>query len=190
MKHMISKKDKKILAEGILSIGVAVRSIFYVFYLIFENIIGLFRKKESYLYSDVVNYMLNLTPREFEFFCAEIFRQMGYKDVKVTSSTNDYGRDIIMKDKNGECVFVECKYYRNEAIGREICQKLLGSMSMFGIDKGIIITTSRFHNNAYEVKRHVGDKLEFIDITRLLSIIKNMDNDSYRRIMMKSLNIA
>lgn len=195
VKRQIKKQfrvtDKEII-DGFLAIGTCISSVFCLFVALFESIASLFKKNDNkYLYKDVISYLYKLTPTEFEYFCAEIFKQLGYKDVKVTKATNDFGRDIVMKDKNGETVFVECKYYnRNNLIGREICQKLLGSLDMFGVDKGIIITTSTFHRNALEVKRLVGKRLKFIDINELLVILKKLDNDCYRKIIMKTSNIA
>jgi len=91
---------------------------------------------------------------------------MGHK-AKRTQSGNDYGRDCII-DNN---TFVECKHYtgNNFQIGREICQKLIGSMEYFNITRGIIFTTGKIHNNAYEYAKGLKYKsLEFVNLDDII----------------------
>lgn len=160
---------------------------------VFELITGLFKHKVKggYTSKDAIKCLNSLSPRGFEVFCGELFRQRGYRDVKVTQATNDYGRDIIMKDKDDNIVFVECKYYKDKKIGREICQKILGSVDMFKANKAIVITSSTFHKNALEVQKMVGkDKLELIDMQVIINTLNQMDVEKLGRIIMKSSNCA
>lgn len=143
-------------------------------------------KNVGYTPFDIMDKVEKMNSRQFEFFCAELFKACGYA-AKVTKAQNDYGRDIIL-NKGGETIFVECKHYKG-VVGREICQKLLGSVNMFGVDKAIVITTGRFNKNAYEVQKMVGeDKLELIDSTGILDMIKMMDKECIPKMMMKSLS--
>lgn len=164
---------------------------------IIKGIKGLFEKifaqKNTSIYSskDAIKCLKSLTPRGFEVFCGELFSQLGYRDVKVTQSTNDYGRDIIMRDKDNNIVFVECKYYKDKPIGREVCQKILGSVNMFKAQKAIVITSSSFHKNALEVQKMVGkDKLELIDMQVIINTLNKMDVNKLGRIILKSSNVA
>lgn len=130
-----------------------------------------------------------MSPRDFELFVAELFKCQGYNAI-VTKANADYGRDVILKNKN-ETIFVECKHYKNELIGREICQKLLGSMDMFGVKKGIIITTSHFHKNAYEVQKMVGeDKLILLDYEDILEYLSRLQPEYLKKIAFKLNNCA
>lgn len=154
----------------------------------FKNIAINFKRYRTGGYTPISAYRIvqNMNPREFEFFCAELFKTKGYT-AKVTAAGGDYGRDIILKDKNGEVTFVECKHYSNTKIGREICMKLLGSAATFNVDKCIIITTSQFHKNAYEIQRMVGDRLELIDKGDIYLAIFAMKADTLNRIINKTL---
>jgi HJR/Mrr/RecB family endonuclease len=108
-------------------------------------------------YEDILQRIKTVSPREFELLCGNIFKACGYY-VEVTEASNDYGRDIILNNN----IYVECKHYSDtNFVGREICQKLIGSCASNGIKHGIVITTGTFHENAYEYKRRIEEKSEF-----------------------------
>lgn len=130
-------------------------------------------KHTGYTYFSLMNKIDNLSPRDFEMFCCELYKGLGYKAV-LTAATNDYGRDIILT-KDGKTIFVECKHYsKTNTIGREICMKLLGSVATFGADAGIIITTGCFNKNAYEIAGMV-DNLELVDYTAIVDRLFNLN---------------
>ena len=108
-------------------------------------------KAIGYDLDKIMNLVHIISPRQFEVFICELFHQPGFKS-QVTPSGNDYGRDVILNDN----IFVECKHYgEDNYVGREICQKLLGSVQMFKAKKGIIVTTGPYNRNAYEVAAKV-----------------------------------
>jgi HJR/Mrr/RecB family endonuclease len=132
----------------------------------------------DYSYSKVVNLLRKMNSRQFEIFCAELYKAQGHR-VKLTPPGNDYGRDVIV---DGD-IFVECKhYYGSWEVGREICQKLLGSMQMFKARKGVIFTTGKIHNNAYEVARMVNN-LELVDTEGIIKMIKTINPKQLPNIM-------
>lgn len=61
---------------------------------------------------------------EFEDFCAELFRRLGYKNVRLASRVADTGRDILMDaaapSGKLEPVIVECKHHLGKTIGRPV----------------------------------------------------------------------
>lgn len=134
-------------------------------------------------------YLQNLTGFEFEDFCASLFRSMGYKNVEKTPSVNDEGRDLILTTDDGETIFVECKRYSEDGnggfskIGREIIQKLTGSMVGFGVKKGIVITTGSIHQNAWDfickVEKNSDLKLDCIDMNEIQNILKRIGDVDY-----------
>lgn len=150
--------------------------------------------KIGYNLDEILNKVDTLTPRQFEVFTAELFRQHGYS-ASLTAPINDYGRDVILKRKiNGieETTFVECKHFSRDGhsfVGREICQKLLGSVKMFGVDKAIIVTTGKFHKNAYEVATMVSN-LQLFDTYDIQKMILDLKPEQISQIMMKTYNVA
>lgn len=146
-------------------------------------------KKIGYTTDNIYNILYSLSPRGFEIFVAELYKAQGY-NVVLTQNSNDYGRDVILKTNAGD-IFIECKRYSNGnlALGREIAQKLLGSVQRFGAIKGIIITTGQFHKNAYEVERMVNN-LELIDIDDIMIMLMKLDTEKISRILLKAKNVA
>ena len=75
---------------------------------------------------------------------------MGY-ETRLTPPCKDGGRDIIAtKRKPGrlEHARIECKFYNEEAVGLGVVQRLLGVVSGEKVNKGVVVTTSRFSKTA------------------------------------------
>lgn len=112
-------------------------------------------------------------PTDFEEYCAEIFRQQGYK-AKTTPRTNDGGFDIDMIDPQGRRCIVECKCYNpdNESVGRDLIQKLVGANAVVQAERLIFITTARFTEAATKYACSISNPVELIDGDRLQLIIR------------------
>ncbi|GKX66169.1 restriction endonuclease [Inconstantimicrobium mannanitabidum] len=97
----------------------------------------------------------NMKTKELELFSQWLFKSMGkYKSVILTSIENDQCRGLILLEVNNDTVFVECMKYddqftaaENCMIGQEMCQKLIGAMTVDNVRKGIIITTANVDGN-------------------------------------------
>ena len=113
-------------------------------------------------------------PTDFEEYCAEIFRQHGYK-AETTPKTNDGGFDIKMVDPQGNRCIVECKCYNptNESVGRDTVQKLVGANAIAQAQRMIFVTTARFTDAAVEYARSIPIPVELIDGNKLEQIICN-----------------
>lgn len=56
------------------------------------------------------------TPRQFEEICYELFQALG-DDAYLMEDGPDGGKDVILDNK----IYVECKRYNLDSVGREIC---------------------------------------------------------------------
>lgn len=134
-----------------------------------------------------------MSAKEFEVFCGCLFGMLGYR-ARVKKETKDGGKDIVLY-KNGKYTFVECKHWRDcivdglseegeyysSAVTQDIAQKLKGAMD-YGFDgkkpieKGIIITTTRFSE---QCKKYCSAmNIEMIDIDRMMELIKEIGTTS------------
>lgn len=95
------------------------------------------------------------TPRQFEEFCYELFQALGY-NAYLMEDGPDGGKDVILDNK----IYVECKRYNSDTVGREICQKLLGAVTADKKEAGIIFTNGKIAPTA----------TEFVDRVENLSI--------------------
>lgn len=87
----------------------------------------------------------NLTPKEFEEWCAEFLQKSGYTHIQIAPSGPEGGKDIVCR-KDGNTVYIECKRYYFETstpfrIDADVVQKLMGEMAQDGVFRGVIITT-------------------------------------------------
>jgi HJR/Mrr/RecB family endonuclease len=111
----------------------------------------------------------HLTPREFEFWCGDFIKKLGYMDVVYSPNGADGGKDIICK-KFGDTAYIECKRFESSLstpfkVDEQICKKLVGSMVHDGIKKGMIITTGIIDSSAIEYINTLpkGYELELLD---------------------------
>jgi len=94
-----------------------------------------------------IEFLLRLTPGEFEEIVGDMYRKFGYS-VERTPMSNDFGRDLIL-NKDGKKTFVECKRYdRDTPIGRRPLQLFYGVIMNMKADAGIFVTTSSFAKTA------------------------------------------
>jgi restriction system protein len=100
--------------------------------------------------SEKVAFLLSLNWRTFECLVERLYDSMGY-ETRLTPPSKDGGRDIIAtKRKPGrlEHARIECKFYNEEAVGLGVVQRLLGVVSGEKVNKGVVVTTSRFSKTA------------------------------------------
>ncbi|MEE9339050.1 MAG: restriction endonuclease [Methylococcaceae bacterium] len=107
--------------------------------------------------SNNISTIHELSPRKFEELVAAIFRNHGY-DVQLTPQSRDGGFDILAvqhsKLTGKEVTLVECKRYHPERkVGISYVQRLLGSVSQNGANKGVLVTTSFFTKDALKVQQ-------------------------------------
>jgi restriction system protein len=106
-----------------------------------------------------------LPPRKFEELVAAILKNNGF-DVTLTPETRDGGIDIIAVQKDvlgGDLLhLVECKRYAAaNKVGIGIVQRLAGVVDQHRANRGLIVTTSSFTEDAEEVRRTMPYKLAF-----------------------------
>lgn len=138
--------------------------------------------KLKYEYKEIINYAkYKITNRQFEYFCAFLFEELGYKAI-VTSAKNDKGKDIILDDGR---VVVECKQYTTSIVGREICQKLVGAGVQSGADEFYAVTTGHYNNNAREMERTV----KGLKLFRIQDLIYKVDQKALNLILEKTIQM-
>ena len=98
----------------------------------------------------------NITPRQFEEFVAETLNQLGFRDIILTPSSRDGGKDVIASHEiNGIplAFYFECKQYSEDnKIQLQTLRALLGTMAhdAKNVNKGVLVTTSTFTKGSKE----------------------------------------
>ena len=121
------------------------------------------------------NRIINMTPREFEFFVADIFRGLGFS-VKITQATRDGGHDIIATkaDPIPYTLIVECKHWGvNHKVDVSVVRGVYGVQIATQANQSIIVTSSKFTKDAYKFAKEQKNLMELWDIGDLLNLIVN-----------------
>lgn len=92
--------------------------------------------------------IMDITPRDFEWFSKFLFEHLGYESVFVTKKhgelEGDGGIDLTMV-KNYEKIYVQCKKWRfgfkDSFLPVHVIRELGGCMLRDKVHKGIVITT-------------------------------------------------
>ncbi|QAU11519.1 restriction endonuclease [Halorubrum sp. BOL3-1] len=130
----------------------------------------------------------DLSGFEFEDVMEDVFRNLGYENVRQAERTADEGRDVLMEevvDGTRRAVVVECKH--TGTVGRPVVQKLHSAIATFEFDgpkRGMVATTGRFTGPAIEYAERLrgnGDPypIELIDGEDLREIADDIGLDLY-----------
>jgi restriction endonuclease Mrr len=117
----------------------------------------------------------DLSGFEFEDLMEDVFRTLGYENVRQAARTADEGRDVVMEevvDGTRRAVVVECKH--TDSVGRPVVQKLHSAVATFAFDgprRGIVVTTGRFTGPA----REYADRLRETDDPYPVELIDGRD---------------
>lgn len=123
-----------------------------------EELYDSFSKIQLSVYNEIIDVILDKSPREFEKLVVILLQKMGYGgEVKsageVTQYSNDKGIDGIIKEDVlglGRIHIQAKRYARENTVGREEVQKFVGALAVAQSNKGVFITTSSYSKGAIE----------------------------------------
>ena len=128
---------------------------------------------EQILYNPQSVY--DLRSWEVEELVAEVYRRNGF-DAEVTQRTRDGGRDVIATCEVGGVTYstyFECKQQgMNNPVGVDIVRALYGVMERDRIDKGVIVTTSRFTRDSVKEAEALNGRIKLVDYQELQSLMR------------------
>lgn len=113
--------------------------------LVLLRIFGFIRRKYTLKQLD------GMEGHRFEYACADILKMNGFKNVKVTQGSGDYGVDIIAY-KNGKKYAVQCKRYSHKLDNKPI-QEVKAGLAYYNCDIGAVMTNQYFTEPAKELAR-------------------------------------
>lgn len=82
----------------------------------------------------------SLSPKAFERYVANLFRQKGYA-VTLRGRSGDHGVDLLVRNGAGRRAVVQCKRYQN-TVGEETVRELMGTMLHERAAHGFLVTTA------------------------------------------------
>jgi len=126
----------------------------------------------------VLDIVKNLPPSGFERLCQRLLREAGFSQVKVTGKSGDGGIDgygvLELNPLMSFKVLFQSKRYK-EVVSSEKVRDFRGAMAGRA-DKGIIITTGRFTQDAKnEAVRDGVPPIELVDGEKLVSMFEKLE---------------
>jgi len=131
--------------------------------------------EEEELSDDLITVLQNLSPNGFERICQRLLRESGFKKVTVTGKSGDGGIDgegiLEINPLMSFKVLFQAKRYQG-TVGSSIIRDFRGAMQGRA-DKGIIITTGRFSQDAKkEAIRDGAPPIELVDGEQLVDLFE------------------
>ena len=120
--------------------------------------------------ADIYNSLIkieNMSGKEFEFFCADLLRVNGYKNVSVTAASGDQGVDVLA-EKEGLKYAFQCKKW-SYPIGNTAVQEVSTGKTFYKCDVAVVLTNSTFTKGAVELAEATGVLLW--DTTKLQALM-------------------
>lgn len=108
---------------------------------------------------------------QFEYACADILKANGYKHVKVTRGSSDFGVDIIA-EKDKVRYAIQCKRY-NHKLDNTPIQEVVGGLAYYQCDKGAVMTNQYFTEPAKQLAQ-VND-IELLDRDTLSHMVNRTE---------------
>jgi restriction system protein len=90
----------------------------------------------------------DMTPNEFETYCAEELRRAGW-NARVTLQSRDQGVDVVA-EKDGIRVVVQCKLY-SRPVGNKAVQETAAARAHEKADYGVVVTNNRYTSDAEQL---------------------------------------
>ena len=119
----------------------------------------------------LIDHWLSLSGSELEDEMAVLCRRLGYR-VESTPFSGDGGVDLILRNKNGKKVVVQCKSYQSP-VGPAAARELYGSMMHFGADKAVLVCPAGFTRGVEEFVK--GKRIDLVSASDLISLAASVE---------------
>lgn len=96
----------------------------------------------------------HMTGIEFEQYVYEILKRLGYKHVRLTRQSGDYGVDILASYRGVRYAF-QCKYY-SKPVGVSAIQQAYSGCEYYDYDEAVVVTNQTFTRQAYALAKNNG----------------------------------
>ena len=105
-------------------------------------------EQEREVHPAFLTFSDDMTPDEFETYCAEELRRAGW-DARVTMRSRDQGVDVVA-EKRGVRVVLQCKLY-SRAVGNKAVQEAAAGRAHEQADYEIVVSNSRYTHDAEQL---------------------------------------
>lgn len=119
----------------------------------------------------------DLSSRQFEHLVCDLFQKEGH-ETTLTPATRDGGRDIIVRAETAvgkQLFYVECKHYSfDNPVNVTIARAFYGTVEQARATAGLIVTTSRFTEDAMLFCKPIEHRMSLRDYDQLAAWIQRV----------------
>ena len=91
------------------------------------------------------NFVPDMSPRDYEIFCASQFKKFGWK-AEATVGSGDQGVDVVAK-KKGLILVAQCKKF-SKPVPNKAVQEVVAGIKFYKADSGVVIAPNGFTKSA------------------------------------------
>jgi restriction system protein len=100
-----------------------------------------------------LEFDLDMTPAEFEQWCAATLARLGWR-TRTVGGSGDQGADVIA-ERGGQRAVIQCKLYQSP-VGNKAVQEAYAAMTHYSADLAAVITSSGFTPSARRLSATTG----------------------------------
>ncbi len=115
-------------------------------------------------------YVDEITPRQFEYFVAEMLKSRGY-GVKVTPPSGDFGVDVVATRKKERCA-VQAKKYSNTVPYGAVQEAVAGGLA-YNCTSIMVVTNNYYTPHTRRYVRKIKVPCELVDRDKLKTWIED-----------------
>lgn len=126
--------------------------------------------KEIKMQNQILDYSNISNGYDFEKYVANLYSQLEYDIISITSKSGDQGADIIMKKDNLKYA-VQVKFY-NSPVGNKAIQEIVAAKQYYKTDRAMVVTNNFYTKSAIELAN--SNDVILVDKIELDKIIYNL----------------
>ena len=115
------------------------------------------KPKERCTWLPTIKSCDGMTGEQFEHCCASLLRANGFRNVKVTQASGDYGIDVLAQ-KGMDSYAIQCKCY-SSPVGNHAVQEAFSGAAYYGHRIPVVMTNQEFTAAAIETAERIGVRL-------------------------------
>jgi restriction system protein len=147
-----------------------------------ERLESSYQSLRKELAQTLLQQVLQGTPAFFEQLVVDVLVAMGYGGSRIDAGkaigqSGDEGIDgVIKEDRLGlDIIYLQAKRWTDKPVRRPDVQAFVGSLVGKNATKGVMLTTSRFTDEAREYAKHIPQKVVLIDGEELANLMLEFD---------------
>jgi restriction system protein len=127
-----------------------------------------FKERVQKIKDSQIQELDSFSGEKFEFYLKKLFEDLGYKNIKTTQKTRDFGVDLIMFNDQGNKIVIQAKRYKS-TVGIDAINEAVGTRLPEKADEVWVVTNNYFTKPALEHAKNNAVKL--IDRDSLIDLI-------------------